>query len=156
VSRVLRCQTDEMAGVRGTVRRATSVDLDAVLEFDRVVPIGHERGPLLTARVISGEVILYEREGLLCGYAVLRACSFFGRDFVELLAVAASERRLGVASFLLKEAVAMSSTRRIFTSTNQSNTPMTRLLEKENWRFSGQLEGIDEGDPERIYFKDLD
>jgi GNAT superfamily N-acetyltransferase len=87
---------------------------------------------------------------------VIGSRSFFGRDFVELLAVATSERRTGVGSLLLKEAVAMSLTGRIFTSTNQSNIPMIRLLEKENWRFSGQLEGIDEGDPERIYFKDVD
>jgi GNAT superfamily N-acetyltransferase len=145
-----------MAGVRGAVRRASSEDVGALLEFDRVVPIGHERGPLLTARVNSGEVILWEREGLLSGYAVIGSRSFFGRDFVELLAVATSERRTGVGSLLLKEAVATSLTGRIFTSTNQSNIPMIRLLEKENWRFSGQLEGIDEGDPERIYFKDVD
>jgi hypothetical protein len=145
-----------MAGVQGTVRRASSGDLDAVLEFDRAAPIGHERGQLLTARVISGEVILSERAGILSGYAVIRPRSFFGRDFVELLAVARSERRTGIGSLLLTEAADISSTARIFTSTNRSNIPMIRLLEKENWRFSGQLEGIDEGDPERIYFKDVD
>jgi GNAT superfamily N-acetyltransferase len=145
-----------MAGIHGVVRRASSDDVVDVLEFDRAVPIGHERGPLLTDRVISGEVILYEREGLLSGYAVIRPRSFFGRDFVELLTVATSERRTGLGSVLLREAVATSSTRRIFTSTNRSNIPMIRLLEKENWQFSGELEGIDEGDPERIYFKDAD
>jgi hypothetical protein len=29
------------------------------------------------------------------------------------------------------------------------------LLEKAGWQFSGQLEGIDEGDPELVYYKDL-
>jgi len=42
----------------------------------------------------------------------------------------------------------MSSTERIFTSTNKSNAPMTVFLEKIGWRFSGELEGIDDGDPE--------
>jgi ribosomal protein S18 acetylase RimI-like enzyme len=144
-----------MTGVRGTVRRATSADLDAVLDFDRIAPVGHERGPLLTARVLSGEVILYERDGRISGYAVIRSHSFFGRDFVELLAVATNERRRGVGSLLLKEAVDLSSTTRIFTSTNRSNIQMIGLLEKEDWQFSGQLEGIDEGDPEKVYYKDL-
>jgi N-acetylglutamate synthase-like GNAT family acetyltransferase len=143
-----------MTGVHGAVRRATSEDVDAVLELDRVVPIGHERAPLLTGRVLSGEVILFENDGQIFGYAVIRPRSFFGRDFVELLAVAVDERRRGVGSLLLNEAVRMSSTARIFTSTNRSNLHMIRLLEKEEWQFSGHLEGIDEGDPEKVYFKD--
>lgn len=136
------------------MRRATSEDLDAVLELDRIAPVGHERGPLLTARVQAGEVILFEHEGRVSGYAVIRSHSFFGRDFVELLAVAASERRHGVGSLLLQQAVGLSSTKRIFTSTNRSNTQMIGMLEKEGWQFSGQLEGIDEGDPELVYYKD--
>ena len=31
---------------------------------------------------------------------------------------------------------------------------MIRLLEKAGWHVSGQLEGIDAGDPEVIYYKD--
>jgi GNAT superfamily N-acetyltransferase len=125
-----------------------------VLELDRMAPVGHERGPLLAARVQSGEVTLFEREGRVSGYAVVRSHSFFGRDFVELLAVAGDERRHGVGGHLLQQAVGLSSTKRIFTSTNRSNTPMIGLLKKEGWQFSGQLEGIDEGDPELVYYKD--
>jgi GNAT superfamily N-acetyltransferase len=136
------------------VRRATSGDLDAVLELDRVAPVGRERAQLLAARVRSGEVILFENQSRLLGYAVLRPHSFFGRDFVELLAVAASERRHGIAGLLLRQAVGLSSTVRIFTSTNRSNTPMIGLLTKEGWQFSGELEGIDEGDPELVYYID--
>lgn len=143
-----------MPAINGTLRRATSEDLDAVLELDRIAPVGHARGPFLTARVQSGEVIVLEHEGGVSGYAVIRSQSFFGCDFVELLAVAASERRHGVGSLLLQHAVGLSSTIRIFTSTNRSNTRMIGLLEKEGWRFSGQLEGIDEGDPELVYYKD--
>jgi hypothetical protein len=31
---------------------------------------------------------------------------------------------------------------------------MIGLLEYAGWNFSGQLEGIDEGDPELVFFKD--
>ena len=150
----MRRQTVVVTATRGTVRRATSGDLDAVLELDRVSPVGRERAPLLAARVRSGEVILFENQGHVLGYAVLRPHSFFGRDFVELLAVAASERRHGIAGLLLRQAVGLSSTVRIFTSTNRSNSPMIGLLTKEGWQFSGELEGIDEGDPELVYYKD--
>ncbi len=63
-------------------------------------------------------------------------------------------RRQGIGGILLNEAVTQSSSDRIFTSTNQSNAAMIGLLEKAGWHFSGQLEGIDEGDPEMVFCKD--
>jgi len=143
-----------MANVAGAVRRATSDDLFAVLTLDRDTPVGHTRTLLLTERVQSGEVYLFEHQGHVSGYAVARPHAFFGRDFVELLAVTTSNRRQGVGSALLQHAVALSSTDQIFTSTNRSNTPMIRLLEKGHWLFSGQLDGIDDEDPELVYYKD--
>jgi len=145
-----------VADIEGTVRRAVPDDLDAVLELDRSAPVSHERGALLTARVLSGEVIIFQHERRVVGYAVLRGHAFFGRDFVELLSVTPNYRRRGVGSSLLRSAVEQSSTSQIFTSTNQSNHPMIRLLEKAGWNLSGQLIGIDEGDPEAVYYKNLD
>ena len=143
-----------MTDIEGTVRRASSSDLDAVLECDRAAPVGREHGALLTARVETGEVFLFERAGAVRGYAVVRERAFFGRDFVELLSVATGDRRSGVGSSLLQRTVESASTPRIFTSTNESNRPMVRLLEKAGWRLSGVLEGIDQGDPELVYFMD--
>lgn len=143
-----------MTGIPGIARRAKPTDLDAVLELDRMSPIGHERTALLTARVHSGEVLLFENEDQLFGFAVVKERSFFGRDFVELLTVTVSKRRQGIGDYLLQEAVTQSSSDRIFTSTNQSNAEMIGLLEYAGWHFSGQLEGIDEGDPEMVFFKD--
>jgi ribosomal protein S18 acetylase RimI-like enzyme len=151
----LKSQTGAVIDVKGTVRPATSEDLNAVLELDRAAPVGRERSALLTARVQSGEMIIFERGGRALGYAVVRTHAFFGRDFVELLAVAFGDRRNGIGSFLIQSAVDSSTTERIFTSTNQSNIQMIGLLEKAGWQFSGQLEGIDEGDPELVYYKDL-
>jgi ribosomal protein S18 acetylase RimI-like enzyme len=88
------------------------------------------------------------------GYVVHRATSFFGRDFVDLLAVDVTSRRQGVASALLESAVHSSSSDRIFTSTNRSNAPMVELLEKSGWVFSGELNGIDVGDPELVFYRD--
>jgi ribosomal protein S18 acetylase RimI-like enzyme len=140
--------------LNGSLRQATPEDLDAVLALDRATPVGRERGEFLTARVHAGEVVVFEREGRPLGYVVHRTKSFFGRDFVDLLAVAVEDRRQGVASALLESAVRSSSTSRIFTSTNRSNAPMTELLEKAGWGFSGELDGIDDGDPELVFYRD--
>ena len=140
--------------IRHCVRRATSEDLDAILALDRTAPVGRTRAEFLTARVRAGEVAICERDGRVVGYVVHRTKSFFGRDFVDLLAVDVRSRREGVASALLDSAVRSSSTDRIFTSTNHSNGPMAELLEKSGWHFSGALDGIDEGDPELVYYRD--
>jgi hypothetical protein len=42
----------------------------------------------------------------------------------------------------------------MFTSTNESNTPMRELLRSEGWSPSGVLAGLDEGDPEHVFFHD--
>jgi ribosomal protein S18 acetylase RimI-like enzyme len=147
-------QTDDMKEFDGSARQATLEDLDAVLELDRATPVGRVRSDYITSRVHAGEVAILERGGRLVGYVVHRAKSFFGRDFVDLLAVAVDSRRQGVASSLLESSVHSSSTNRIFTSTNRSNTAMSELLQKAGWTFSGELDGIDEGDPELVFYRD--
>lgn len=111
---------------------------------------------MLTTRVHSGEVIIFEHLVQISGYAVVRPRSFVGRDFVELVTVAPHERRHGIGSLLLQRAVGSSTTDRIFTSTNHSNVAMIGLLEKESWPYRGQLKGIDEGDPEIVFYKDVE
>ncbi len=138
----------------GAVRYATLADLTAVLALDRLAPVGHARVELLTARVHSGEVLVFALDDSLVAFASFRSRGFIGRDFIELLSVATDQRRRGIASALLEEAVRRSSTDRIFTSTNESNVPMLALLAKHHWRFSGRLEGIDDGDPEMIFYRD--
>lgn len=133
------------------VSQAGVDDLIDVLRIDQLAPIGSNREPLLSLRVRSGECLVCEDEGDVVGYAVVTSCSFFERDFIELLAVAPGSRHTGVASALLRQAVSRSATVDIFTSTNQSNAPMLRLLNMEGWQHSGQVEGIDEGDPEIVF-----
>lgn len=150
----LASQTVHVTGIGGGLRRANLDDLDRVLGLDHIAPIVHERSELLTSRVHSREVIVFEEHDRLLGFAVVKARAFFGRDFVELLTVVVDNRRRGVGTVLLEEAVRESSTDRIFTSTNRSNDEMIGLLNKTGWQFSGQLEGVDEGDPELVYYKD--
>jgi hypothetical protein len=54
---------------------------------------------------------------------------------------------------LIRAAVEFASTPRVFTSTNKSNTAMQALLRSEGWSWSGELVGLDEGDPELVYYR---
>jgi len=148
-------QTVGVMSTRGVVRRATPGDLEALTELDVVVRAGRAKSPTLERRVESDEVLLCELDDRVVGYAVVRARSFFDCDFVESLVVGTDDRRRGVGDLLLLNAVGHSATRRIFTSTNQSNAAMINLLRRQGWHFSGRLEGVDEGDPELVYFIDV-
>ena len=86
------------------------------------------------------------------GYVVTKERHFYGRDFIDLLVVGESARRHGVGRMLMRTAVGAATTPRVFTSTNESNAPMRALLESEGWSYSGRLEGLDEGDPELVFF----
>ena len=139
------------------VRTATRDDLDAVLGIRApILGLDVTRARALVAASIDarGCHVADAGDGVLDGYVVVRRREFFGRDLVVLLAVAERARRRGIGSALLDAALATSSTRRVFTSTNESNAPMRALLAVQGWVPSGRLEGLDEGDPELVFYRD--
>jgi GNAT superfamily N-acetyltransferase len=91
-------------------------------------------------------------EETLVGFAVVSR-HFYGFPFVELLVVTQSARRGGVGSALMARCEADHDADRIFTSTNESNEPMRRLLAKADWSVSGLIENLDPGDPELVFVK---
>ncbi len=84
---------------------------------------------------------------------MVRPAHFFGRDFVDLVMVDPTRRRAGIGRGLLRVALVAAGTEQVFTSTNASNQPMRSLLQAEGWSFSGELAGLDEGDPELVFYK---
>jgi GNAT superfamily N-acetyltransferase len=91
----------------------------------------------------------------VAGFVALWPGHFYGRDFIELLFVAPVWKRRGLGRALIRAALLKASTSRVFTSTNESNTPMMALLLSEGWVPSGVLKGLDEGDPEHVFFCDV-
>jgi ribosomal protein S18 acetylase RimI-like enzyme len=112
-------------------------DVDQMLLIDEALVAGHCRV------TFDGETIV--------GYIIVTPRRFFGRDFIDSLGVAVDHRRTGVASMLL-EHVLSSAVRTVFTSTNESNSAMRALLDRQGWTFAGSVTGLDEGDPERFYW----
>jgi len=124
-----------------------------VVAIDQVAAAGDvQRRRQLHHAIDAGECIVYERDGRVLAFAVLKCGHFFGRDFVDLVFVAADARRQGVGRCLMQASVAAATSARVFTSTNTSNSAMQALLESEGWSRSGELDGLDEGDPELVYF----
>ena len=93
-------------------------------------------------------------DGVIVGFLAVKPGHFCKRGFIDLLFIAPGWRRQGIGRALLDAAVRNASTPRVFVSTNESNTPMRELLRREGWSPSGVLVGLDEGDPEHVFFHD--
>ncbi|MFT0866091.1 GNAT family N-acetyltransferase [Pseudomonas sp. CAM1A] len=92
-----------------------------------------------------------EVQGAVSAYAVMHR-HFFGCAFIEMLMVDQGHRRSGLGAALLAHIQADCTGQKLFTSTNRSNGPMRRLLERRGFVESGIVEHLDEGDPEQVYF----
>jgi ribosomal protein S18 acetylase RimI-like enzyme len=135
-------------------RRATSHDERAVLAVDaKASASDRERQEVLRQAIRTGQCIVYERDTHVVGVLVVKPRHFYGRDFIDLLFVSSDARRQGVGRALIRAAVESASTPRMFTSTNKSNMAMQALLRSEGWSPSGELVGLDEGDPELVYYR---
>jgi ribosomal protein S18 acetylase RimI-like enzyme len=90
----------------------------------------------------------------IVAYAVLNY-KFYDNGWIEMLYVHPQFRRQGIGYALIRHLVNECRTPKLFTSTNESNVPMQRLLATLGFNRSGLIENLDEGDPELVYFKQL-
>ena len=133
------------------VERATEDNLADVIAVDAAHRA--RRAPHYLTEAVRRHECYIAREGWdVIGFAVLTR-SFFEQYFVELLVVHPDQRRKGAATALMQHIEKIVPAEKLFTSTNQSNTPMQALCEKLGFVKSGWIDNLDEGDPEIIYFK---
>lgn len=93
-------------------------------------------------------------DGAVVGYVILEY-TFFELGFVTLLYIHPEYRRSGIGTLLMQHAEDICSTEKLFTSTNLSNHPMQNLLASRQYKLSGIIHDLDEGDPELFYVKFL-
>jgi len=134
------------------LRAAQVQDVSAIVAIDPQSPHPPEQIQALVQEQAS--LVAVER-GDIVGFLALKPGHFYQRDFIDLLLVAPHWRRQGVGRALMRAALRNASTSRVFVSTNESNTPMRELLRSEGWTPSGVLTGLDEGDPEHVFFHDV-
>lgn len=67
--------------------------------------------------------------------------------------VAPALRGQGIGSTLLAALQQQCRTEKLFTSVNASNTGMQALLLRQGFVLSGQVDNLDDGDPELFYFR---
>lgn len=132
------------------IRAAACTDLPALIALDSVAAHDPRRAVQIGQWLADGHMHVAELDGTLAGYRVQHR-HFFGEAFIEMLMVAPPLRGYGIGSALLLHATSCSAGARLFTSTNQSNTSMQRLLAAAGFVQCGIVHGLDEDDPELIY-----
>ena len=137
-----------------TVQRATRNDLGPIADLDTIVLGEASRCPFLSNAVRDGECLVAKSRQRVVGLAVMDQ-SFYGHGFISLLIVHPEHRRKGIARALVEQIKSDCPTEKLFASTNKSNGLMQAVCGALGFSRSGQIENLDEGDPEIVYFKRL-
>lgn len=111
----------------GEISPATEKDLTALIALDTVAAQEPQRCEAIRRRIEQKICFVLRREGKIAGYGVLHY-HFFGCGFIELLMVDPALRGQGVGS---------------------------ALLLRQRFVLSGQVDNLDDGDPELFYFRRL-
>jgi GNAT superfamily N-acetyltransferase len=135
-----------------TLRRATRDDQARLGDADPRLASESGRADHVATLLDLGMSWLAEVDGAVAGYALVSR-HFYGRTFVDLVVVAEAHRRRGVAGALMAAAEDDHDDDRLFTSTNESNSPMRTLLAGRGYQVSGLIENLDPGDPELVFVK---
>ncbi len=136
------------------IRLAGQDDREAVCAIDARLRDIPGRQTFIERAIAAHECYLATLDDAVAGFAVLDR-SFYGQPFVSLLIVDEQRRRRHIGTALMRHIESVCPEEKLFTSTNESNTPMQRLCDKLGYIQSGRIENLDDADPEIIYFKRL-
>ena len=136
------------------IRPASPGDLEAILQLDPLAEEDPARAQFIRRSLLAAYCPVALSRGRIVAYGVLDY-TFFDRPYISMLYVEPGLRGRGIGSALMAAMEASCKRRKVFTSTNESNTPMQALLARLGYERSGIVENLDEGDPELIYVKKL-
>lgn len=138
----------------GAIVPATEQDLAQLIALDTIAAQEQQRREAIGGWIEQNVCFVARYEGKIAGYGVLHY-HFFGCGFIELLMVAPALRGQGIGSSLLAALQQQCRTEKLFTSVNASNTGMQALLLRQGFVLSGQVDNLDDDDPELFYFRRL-
>lgn len=136
------------------IRGATESDVAAMYAVDRTAIEERSRRQHIREWVKARQAIVALIDEVVVGYAALEY-TFFSNGFISMLMVDGASRRQGVATALVKHLEEACVTNKLFTSTNESNKLMQRLMHSMSYEPSGTVYNLDKGDPELFYVKKL-
>lgn len=138
-------------GVLVTRRATDQADIHRAIAIDEVVTGSNGRSAYIASVAARGGLSVAALQNEVRAFCCLDHRYFFEKPFVSLLIVEPGARRHGLGFSLLS--FSSQGLREVWTSTNRSNAPMRAMLEKSGWRYCGEVDGLDAGDPELFFNK---
>jgi RimJ/RimL family protein N-acetyltransferase len=139
-----------------SLRKATKGDTAIVVDIDyrhnNVEHIELRREEKITKAITDKECFIIMAENRAVGF-ILFDYRFFDQGWIELIIIEEKYRGKGIGEQAINLVCKQSKTNKVFTSTNSSNTPMQKTLNKVGFSFAGEIIGLDEGDLELFYYK---
>ncbi|MEQ2528428.1 GNAT family N-acetyltransferase [Bacillaceae bacterium CLA-AA-H227] len=132
-----------------------SIDLEEVVNIDSEVIGSDSRCGYFKKAIDEARCIGVIHENAIMGFLIFDT-HFFDCSFIPLIIVKPSERRKGYATSLIQHFISIAPTTKIFSSTNQSNKQMHEVFKRNGFIQSGYVDNLDEGDPEIIYFRNIE
>ncbi len=149
------CSTNcYVAGDMTVELRTATITATAIVALDHVGASDPARVRFIHHQIQSSALHVAVIDARVVAYAVLNY-KCYDNGWIEMLYVDPRLRRRGIGSALIRHLINECRTSKLFTSTNQSNFPMQRLLATLEFDRSGFIENLDDGDPEWVYFKRL-
>ena len=137
-----------------SIRPAVENDIGALCSLDLIARQASERREYIRREVASGNCFVAVTGETVIGYGVLNY-TFYCNGYIDMLYTHSEYRRRGAGEALLRHMESLCRTPKLFTSTNLSNLRMQSLLAKLEYKLTGVIHNLDEGDPELVYFKRL-
>jgi RimJ/RimL family protein N-acetyltransferase len=138
------------------LRKATSKDRAIVVDFDYSLDkeehIKLNREEKITKAISNDECFLILADDKEVGIVIFDY-RFFDQGWIELIIIDEKYRGKGLGGKTFDLICEQSKSDKVFTSTNSSNTQMQRALITADFAFAGEINGLDDGDPERFYYK---
>jgi len=133
--------------------KATVIDIDYNLNREEHIQL--KRSEKIAKAILNEECFIILVDGRTVGFAIFDY-RFFDLGWIELIVLDEVYRGKGIGGQAIELLCKQSKTKKVFTSTNRSNIPMQKALNKIGFSFAGELVGLDDGDPELFYFKRID
>lgn len=149
VTRYLQSDADVKGAALEIRKASTPNEIASAVAIDEAQIGSKDRADYITSVAESGGLSVAFLRHEVQAFCCLDHDYFFEKPFISLLIVSPDVRRLGLGAGLLTHSSRMFP--EVWTSTNRSNAAMRALLEREGWRYCGELNGLDEGDPEQFF-----
>ena len=131
------------------IRKGRHSDLDQITVFDDFAGC--------RSTEISGNCLtVVEENGNVVGFIVESAKGLLGRPYIQYLAIHKEYRRAGFAKNLIHAVERKHLDKRLFISTEATNTVMLSLLDNSGYIMSGRIASANiSGADELYFFKDI-